>query len=102
MEQEVETLVGLLANARSLQKAGSTYYEGTLDGLDVVVVQCGIGKVNAALCVQVLCDLEMTALTAARQKQKLAATEQCVVLEAWVPAERENRVSTALDKLPCA
>ena len=57
MEQEVETLVGLLANARSLQKAGSTYYEGTLDGLDVVVVQCGIGKVNAALCVQVLCDL---------------------------------------------
>ena len=52
--------------------------------------------------VKVLFDLEMTALTAARQKQKLAATEQCVVLEAWVPAEREARVSAALDKLPCA
>ena len=24
--------------------------------LDAVVVQCGIGKVNAALCVQILCD----------------------------------------------
>ena len=57
MEQEVETLLGLLDGKRSAQKAGSTYYEGTLDGLDVVVVQCGIGKVNAALCVQVLCDL---------------------------------------------
>ena len=52
--------------------------------------------------VKVLFDLEMTALTAARQKQKLATTEQCVVLEAWVPAERETRVSAALDKLPCA
>jgi adenosylhomocysteine nucleosidase len=35
--------------------AGSTFYEGQLSGLDVVVVQCGIGKVNAALCVQILC-----------------------------------------------
>ena len=52
--------------------------------------------------VQVLFDLETTALTAAIQKQKLATTEHCVVLEAWVPAEREARLSAALDKLPCA
>ena len=52
--------------------------------------------------VKVLCDLEKTALTAATQKQKLATTEQCVVLEAWVPAERDARVSVALNKLPCA
>ena len=57
MEQEVETLVGLLENTTVLKKAGSTYYAGTLDGLDAVVVQCGIGKVNAGLCVQVLCDV---------------------------------------------
>ena len=56
MEQEVETLLGLLENRKEAVRTGSTYYEGTLDGLDVVVVQCGIGKVNAALCVQVLCD----------------------------------------------
>ena len=56
MEQEVETLLGLLENKKEAVRTGSTYYEGTLNGLDVVVVQCGIGKVNAALCVQVLCD----------------------------------------------
>ena len=56
MEQEVETLLSLLENKNAAVRTGSTYYEGTLDGLDVVVVQCGIGKVNAALCVQVLCD----------------------------------------------
>ncbi len=52
--------------------------------------------------IKVLYDLEMTTLTAARQKQKLAATEQCAVLEAWVPAAREERVAAALDRLPCA
>ena len=51
---------------------------------------------------QVLFDLETTTLTAAREKQKLAATEECVVLEGWVPAEREGKVASALDKLPCA
>ena len=43
MEQEVETLLGLLENKKETVRTGSTYYEGTLDGLDVVVVQCGIG-----------------------------------------------------------
>lgn len=52
--------------------------------------------------VQVLYDMEMTTLVAARQKQKLAATEECVVLEAWVPADRDDRVSAALNRLPCA
>ena len=51
---------------------------------------------------KVLYDLEMTTLTAARQKQKLAATEQCAVLEAWVPEAAARRVAAALDKLPCA
>ena len=51
---------------------------------------------------QILYDLESTTLTAAREKQKLAATEECVVLEGWVPAEREGKVAAALDKLPCA
>ena len=52
--------------------------------------------------VAILYDLEATTLTAATQKQKLATTEQCVVLEAWLPAEREARVSAALERLPCA
>lgn len=56
MQVEVETLVAKLENGAESRRAGSTYYEGTLQGLPVVVVQCGVGKVNAALCAQVLCD----------------------------------------------
>lgn len=56
MEQEVETLLEQMENKTAFAKAGSTFYEGKLAGLDAVVVQCGIGKVNAALCVQILCD----------------------------------------------
>ncbi len=52
--------------------------------------------------VQIYYDMEMTTLTAAREKQKLAATAECVLLEAWVPAERDGRVAAALDRLPCA
>ena len=56
MEQEVETLLGLMENRKEDTHAGSTFFEGTLKGLPVVVVQCGIGKVNAAICAQILCD----------------------------------------------
>ena len=57
MQVEVETLVEKLENPSSRTVAWSTYYEGKLEGLDVVVVQCGVGKVNAAMCVQTLCNL---------------------------------------------
>ena len=56
MEQEVETLLGLMENKKETVHAGSTFHEGSLCSLPVVVVQCGIGKVNAALCAQILCD----------------------------------------------
>lgn len=56
MEQEVETLLGIMENKTATIKAGSTFYEGKLEGLDAAVVQCGVGKVNAALCAQILCD----------------------------------------------
>ena len=57
MQVEVEILLGAMENKKSQEKAGSTFYEGVLNGLDVVVVQCGVGKVNAAICTQILCDL---------------------------------------------
>ena len=57
MTVEVETLVENLSDVCARTVAGSTYYEGKLEGLDVVVVQCGVGKVNAAMCVQTLCNL---------------------------------------------
>ncbi len=57
MTEEIETLVELLENKKESRRTGSTFYEGTLEGLDVAIVQCGVGKVNAAMCAQTLCDL---------------------------------------------
>ena len=56
MEEEVETLLGLMENKQPSERAGSRFYDGILEGLPVTVVQCGVGKVNAALCAQILCD----------------------------------------------
>lgn len=56
MEQEIETLLARMEDKVCTHRAGSDFYEGKLSELDVVVVQCGIGKVNAALCTQILCD----------------------------------------------
>ncbi len=36
--------------------SGLTFTEGTLCGQSVVLVQCGVGKVNAAVCAQALCS----------------------------------------------
>ncbi len=57
MQVEVETLVAHLENKKSEDHAGSRFYTGKLGGLDAVVVQCGIGKVNAAMCAQIMCSV---------------------------------------------
>ncbi len=57
MDVEVATLKAKMENVNTRQIAGSAYFEGTLEGAPAVVVQCGVGKVNAALCAQILCDL---------------------------------------------
>lgn len=57
MELEVETLKAKLSGERITTRASMDFHEGTLNGTPVVVVRCGIGKVNAALCVQILADL---------------------------------------------
>ena len=54
MDVEVETLLSEMEQVASTKKAGSTFHEGVLMGLPVVLVQCGVGMVNAALCAQTL------------------------------------------------
>ena len=56
MQVEVEILLSVMENTAATEKAGSTFYEGILEGIPAVVVQCGVGKVNAAICAQILCD----------------------------------------------
>ena len=56
MQVEVEILLAAMENKEMKTIAGSDFYEGTLEGLPAVVVQCGVGKVNAAICAQILCS----------------------------------------------
>lgn len=57
MDSEVCDLKAQLVDAQTKTVAGNEYVEGTLAGVPAVVVKCGIGKVNAAVCAQALCDL---------------------------------------------
>ena len=56
MDEEVSCLKEAMKVERIHQIAGMDFYEGDLDGKKAVVVRCGIGKVNAAVCAQVLAD----------------------------------------------
>ena len=54
MDSEVELLKSKIEGAHTRELAGLAFVEGTLEGVDVVVVKCGVGKVNAAMCAQAL------------------------------------------------
>ena len=56
MTVEVQTLKDQMQSVCVHNRAGMEFYDGILDGMPTVVVQCGVGKVNAAMCVQILCD----------------------------------------------
>lgn len=57
MELEVEALKSRMDATNITTKAGMEFHEGILNSVNVVIVKCGIGKVNAALCVQILADI---------------------------------------------
>jgi len=54
MEPEVAILKAKLVNATQSNYGGYFFYQGQLDGSEVVIVQSGIGKVAAALAVAML------------------------------------------------
>lgn len=54
MDSEVELLKSKVEGAHTRELADLAFVEGTLEGVDVVVVKCGVGKVNAAMCAQAL------------------------------------------------
>ena len=57
MDVEVATLKEKMEQVTTGHHAQSSYYEGLLEGTPAVVVQCGVGKVNAAMCAQILCSV---------------------------------------------
>ena len=50
MDQEVDTLRGMMAQTEESRIGYTRYYTGTLWGVPVCLARCGIGKVHAALC----------------------------------------------------
>ncbi|MFS0727730.1 5'-methylthioadenosine/adenosylhomocysteine nucleosidase [Paenibacillus sp. 1P07SE] len=56
MNEEIELLHKQAVNERVIEKAGIVLHEGLLRGKPVVYGKSGVGKVNAAVCTQVLID----------------------------------------------
>ncbi|MCD8220599.1 MAG: 5'-methylthioadenosine/adenosylhomocysteine nucleosidase [Clostridiales bacterium] len=56
MAEEVQQLKAEMEQSEIRKVAGMEFYRGKIEGRDTVVVQSGIGKVNAAICAQILAD----------------------------------------------
>lgn len=56
MEQEVAILKDAINNVQQVSKAGCTYFIGQIHGVDVVLLQSGIGKVAAAIGTTILLE----------------------------------------------
>ena len=56
MDEEVAKLKEHMTDVEVSSKASMDFYKGKLNGKEVVIVRSGIGKVNAAICTQILVD----------------------------------------------
>ena len=54
MKIEVDALCDMMQDVTMEKIAGSTFHRGTLCGRSVVIAQCGVGKVFAAMCAQTM------------------------------------------------
>ncbi|XBX06997.1 5'-methylthioadenosine/adenosylhomocysteine nucleosidase [Enterocloster clostridioformis] len=57
MDEEVAMIKAQLTDVQVESRAAMDFYKGKLEGKEVVVVRSGIGKVNAAMCTQILADI---------------------------------------------
>jgi adenosylhomocysteine nucleosidase len=54
MTEELELLLKDMSIQEETKKANMTFYKGILGDKNIIAVVCGIGKVNAAICTQIL------------------------------------------------
>lgn len=54
MESEIKTLCEKMESKQEVKLGDLIFYTGTIFGHDIVLSKCGVGKVNAALCTQIL------------------------------------------------
>lgn len=57
MEEEVQSLIDFMDVKEKKEISSMVFYKGRLGKKEVVVVQSGIGKVNMAVCTQILVDI---------------------------------------------
>lgn len=56
MDEEINCLQDRMNEVKKKRIASMEFYEGSLHGKEVIAVRSGIGKVNAAICTQILID----------------------------------------------
>ena len=56
MELELQGLIDIIKTESTMETSGTIFYKGKIGNTDVVLVQCGIGKVSSAICTQMLID----------------------------------------------
>ncbi len=49
MDNEVRTLIQMMDIEKTVEKASLKFYIGKLEGKDIVLVQCGIGKSKCSI-----------------------------------------------------
>lgn len=54
MDEEIDILKNQMQIDETINLTGMNFYVGTLERKKIVLVRCGIGKVNAAICAQIL------------------------------------------------
>ena len=57
MKSEIELVKASLSDVSETIYAGMTFYTGKLGAKDIVLAQSGMGKVNIAICAQVMIDI---------------------------------------------
>ena len=57
MQSEVEAIEATMSNKKTTTIAAMDFTEGDIDSHKVVVVQCGMGKVNAGICAHTIINL---------------------------------------------
>lgn len=63
MQVETKHLLSIMQNVKETKQANLVFNEGEINGVNVVLVQSGVGKVNAAICATILInDFKITHL----------------------------------------
>ncbi len=91
-----------------LTSTAQACYENARDRLDKLAEEHYAAEEELRNCaegidgVEILFDIESTAVLLAKQKRKLLSTRHCALIEGWLPSEAEEELTAALSSYECA